>query len=169
MNYFKEFINYINFTDRSRLKRRLHITIGSLISLTLILIIARLAIPGTPVTRVDIWGIAVCIKAAVFLSYQALTTYKARFKRWASPKANMILDIIDTVFWFALFIISIIGAGGGHNTASKALGAIVAILSLVLCGTVGLLSFICVQDYRYFKIHGSVPGATKADALGNMA
>ncbi|KAJ5281496.1 hypothetical protein N7478_006868 [Penicillium angulare] len=132
MNYCKEFISYINFTDRSRLKCRLHIIIASLISLTFVLIIARLAIPGTPVTRVNIWGIAVCIKAAVFLGYQALTTSKARFKQWASLKVNMILDMIDAVFWFALFIISIIGAGGGHNTASKALGAIVAILSLLL-------------------------------------
>ncbi|OOF92576.1 hypothetical protein ASPCADRAFT_21072, partial [Aspergillus carbonarius ITEM 5010] len=144
-----------------RLKRRLHILIASLISLIFILIIARLAIPGTPVTRTNVWGIAVCIKAAVFLAYQVLTTYKDRFKRWASPRANMILDIIDTVFWFALFIISIIGASGGRSAGSKALGAIVAILALVLCGVVGFLSFICVQDYRYFKVHGVVPGAEK--------
>ncbi|EHA18590.1 hypothetical protein ASPNIDRAFT_37807 [Aspergillus niger ATCC 1015] len=123
-------------TDRPRLKRRLHIVIASLIALTFILIIARLATPGTPVTRTNIWGI--CLKAALFLTYQVLTTYKDRFKRWASLKANMILDIIDTLFWFALFIISIIGASGGHSAASKTLGAFVAILSLVLWSMVVL-------------------------------
>ncbi|RAK98146.1 uncharacterized protein BO80DRAFT_362447 [Aspergillus ibericus CBS 121593] len=149
-------------TDRPGLKRRLHILIASLISLTFILIIARLAIPGTPVTRVNVWGIVVCIKAAVFLTYQVLTIYKDRFKRWASPKAYMVLDIIDTVFWFALFIISILGASGGSSAGSKALGAIVAILSLVLCGVVGFLSFLCVQDYRHFKVHGVTLAATKS-------
>ncbi|RDH19317.1 Ubiquitin-conjugating enzyme family protein [Aspergillus niger] len=144
-----------DMTDRPRLKRRLHIVIASLIALTFILIIARLATPGTPVTRTNIWGIVVCLKAALFLTYQVLTTYKDRFKRWASLKANMILDIIDTLFWFALFIISIIGASGGHSAASKTLGAFVAILSLVLCGVVGLLSYLCILDYRYFKAHGT--------------
>ena len=51
--------NFIDLTDRRRLKRRLHILIASLISLIFILIIARLAIPGTPVTRTNVWGIAV--------------------------------------------------------------------------------------------------------------
>ncbi|PYI08398.1 hypothetical protein BO78DRAFT_441868 [Aspergillus sclerotiicarbonarius CBS 121057] len=123
--------DFIDLTDRPRLKRRLHILIASLICLTFIFIIVRLATPGTPVNRANVWGIA-CIKAAIFLTYQVLTTYKDRFKRWASPKANMILDIIDTVFWFALFIISILGAGEGTSAGSKALGAIVAILALVL-------------------------------------
>ncbi|KAL7662208.1 hypothetical protein ACMYSQ_001557 [Aspergillus niger] len=145
-----------DLADRPRIKRRLHILIASLIALTFILIIARLATPGTPATRTNIWGIAVCLKAALFLTYQVLTTYKDRFKRWVSLKANMILDIIDTVFWFALFIISIMGASGGHSAASKTLGAFVAILSLVLCGVVGILSYLCILDYRYFKAHGTL-------------
>ncbi|OJJ73140.1 hypothetical protein ASPBRDRAFT_40761 [Aspergillus brasiliensis CBS 101740] len=150
-----------NTTNRPLIKRRLHILIASLIAITFVLIIARLATPGTPTTRTNIWGIAVCLKAALFLTYQVLTTYNDRFKRWASPKANIILDIIDTVFWFALFIISIMGASGGHSVASKALGAFVAILALVLCGVVGLLSYLCVLDYRYFKSHGA------GDTCGN--
>ncbi|RAH76900.1 hypothetical protein BO86DRAFT_442224 [Aspergillus japonicus CBS 114.51] len=132
--------------NHPRLKLRLHIIIGSLITLIFILIIARVADKGTPTTRTNTWGIAVspprlvrfsqwstqCVKAAVFLAYQTLTTYHERFKRWASPRANMILDIIDTIFWFALFIISIMGASGGHTTSSKALGGIVAVLALTL-------------------------------------
>lgn len=50
-----------DMTDRPRLKRRLHIVIASLIALTFILIIARLATPGTPVTRTNIWGIVVVL------------------------------------------------------------------------------------------------------------
>lgn len=33
-------------------------------------------------------------------------------------------------------------------------------------GVVGFLSFICVQDYRYFKVHGVVPGAEKSVSEG---
>lgn len=66
------------------------------------------------------------------MAYQVVTAHAARFKRWASSKANMILNIIDTVFWFALFIISIMGTSGSHSTSSRALGAIIIILALVL-------------------------------------
>lgn len=44
----------------------------------------------------------------------------------------MTLDIIDTVFWFALLIISIMGAAGGESVNSQALGAVVAGLVAVL-------------------------------------
>ncbi|EYE97116.1 uncharacterized protein EURHEDRAFT_424116, partial [Aspergillus ruber CBS 135680] len=96
-------------------KKRLYITIGSLILVTFVLIIARIADKGTPSTRTNTWGIAVCIKAAVFLAYQVLTTYHRKLQKWASLKVNMTLDIIDTVFWFALFIISIMGAAAGKS------------------------------------------------------
>lgn len=73
-----------------------------------------------------------CIKSALFLAYQLITAHVERLKRWASTKANKILVIIDTVFWFALFIISILGTAGAHSTASRALGVIIIILVLVI-------------------------------------
>lgn len=73
-----------------------------------------------------------CIKAAIFLAYQVLTTYHPKLRKWASLKVNMTLDIIDTVFWFALFIISIKGAAGGRSASSQALRAVVAGLAFVL-------------------------------------
>jgi hypothetical protein len=66
------------------------------------------------------------------MTYQVVTGHVDRFKRWASTKANMILNIIDTVFWFALFIISIMGTSGAHSTSSRALGVIIVLLALVL-------------------------------------
>lgn len=54
-----------DLADRPRIKRRLHILIASLIALTFILIIARLATPGTPATRTNIWGIAVVLSSAI--------------------------------------------------------------------------------------------------------
>lgn len=66
------------------------------------------------------------------MAYQMVTAHVSRLKKWASLKANMILNMIDTVFWFALFIISILGASASRSTASKALGAIVVLLAIVL-------------------------------------
>ncbi|KAF7591051.1 hypothetical protein BBP40_002011 [Aspergillus hancockii] len=145
-----------------KIKFRLHIIIGSLVFLTFILVIARVADKGTPSTRTNTWGIAVCLKSAVFMAYQVVTGHVNRFKRWASTKANMILNIIDTVFWFALFIISIMGTSGANSTSSRALGVIVIVLSLVLCGLAGFLSFICVRDRRYYLQHGALPGTAPA-------
>jgi hypothetical protein len=44
----------------------------------------------------------------------------------------MILSVIDTVFWFALFIITILGTNGAHSPSSRALGGIVATISIIL-------------------------------------
>lgn len=46
-------------TPNPTLKKRLYITIASLILLTFVLIIARIADKGTPSTRTNTWGIAV--------------------------------------------------------------------------------------------------------------
>ncbi|KAK9850704.1 hypothetical protein MYU51_011773 [Penicillium brevicompactum] len=140
------------------LKFRLHIIIGSLVSVVFILIIARIANNGTPKTRTNIWGIAVCLKSAVFMAYQIMTTHMNRLKRWASTKAYMILNIIDTVFWFALFIITIMGTMGSTTESSRALGGITATLIFFLCGFAGLLSFVSIRDRRWFKAHGALPG-----------
>ncbi|KAL4877396.1 hypothetical protein BJY04DRAFT_222145 [Aspergillus karnatakaensis] len=115
-----------------RTKLRLHIVIGSLILITFILAIARVADSGTPRGRTNTWGIVVCVKSAVFMTYQITTTHVNKLKRWGNTKVYVVLNIIDTVFWFALFIISILGAMGSTSTSSKALGAIIIILAIVL-------------------------------------
>ncbi|RHZ59561.1 hypothetical protein CDV55_105282 [Aspergillus turcosus] len=102
------------FENHPKIKLRLHIIIGVLLFLNLVLIIARIANKGTPKTRSNTWGIAVCLKAAIFLAYQVVTAHVERFKRWASAKAYMILNAIDTILWFALFIITILGTNGAH-------------------------------------------------------
>ncbi|KAL6232831.1 hypothetical protein BDW75DRAFT_246902 [Aspergillus navahoensis] len=141
-----------------RTKLKLHIIIGALVLLTFILTIARVADSGTPRARTNTWGIAVCVKSAVFMAYQVLTAHVDRLKRWANTKVNVVLNIIDTVFWFALIIISIMGAIGSRSVSSRALGAIVVILAIFLCPLAGILSWICIRERRYYKIHGAFPG-----------
>ncbi|KAJ5817061.1 hypothetical protein N7447_009294 [Penicillium robsamsonii] len=140
------------------LKFRLHIIIGASVFIVFILIIARIANSGTPKTRTNIWGIAVCLKSAAFMAYQILTTHMDRLKRWASTKAYMILNIIDTIFWFALFIITIMGTTGSTSGSSRALGGITATLVFFLCGFSGILAFVSIRDRRFFKANGRLPG-----------
>ncbi|KAJ9491849.1 hypothetical protein VN97_g1423 [Penicillium thymicola] len=140
------------------LKFRLHILIGAWVFIVLIFIIARIANSGTPKTRTNVWGIAVCLKSAVFMACQIMTTHMDRLKRWASTKAYMILNIIDTVFWFALFIITIMGTTGSTSESSRALGGITATLVFFVCGFSGLLAFVSIRDRRFFKAHGFLPG-----------
>ncbi|OJJ52435.1 hypothetical protein ASPSYDRAFT_164463 [Aspergillus sydowii CBS 593.65] len=141
-----------------RWKFKLHIAIGLLVFITFILAIARIADGGTPKSRTNTWGIAVCVKSAVFMAYQITTAHVNRLKRWANTKVNITLNIIDTVFWFALFIITIMGSMGSTSSSSKALGAITIILAFILVPLAGYLSFLCICERRYYKRHGMLPG-----------
>ncbi|CAG8048394.1 unnamed protein product [Penicillium nalgiovense] len=144
------------------IKFRLHIIMGALLLIVFILLIARFADSGTPKTRTNVWGIVVCIKSAVFMAYQIMTTHMSRLKRWASTKVYMILNAIDTVFWFALFVITIMGTRGSTTGSSQALGGVAATLVFFLCGLTGFLTFVCIRDWRFFKAHGFLPGAKPA-------
>ncbi|KAL5334112.1 hypothetical protein BJX70DRAFT_391663 [Aspergillus crustosus] len=148
----------VSYEEIPRTKFRLHIAIGILILATFILAIARVADAGTPRGRTNTWGIVVCVKSAVFMAYQIATSHVNKLKRWANTKVNIVLNIIDTVFWFALFIISILGAMASRSTASRALGAIIIILAIVLCPLAAFISFVCIKERRYYKRHGALPG-----------
>ncbi|KAG2421376.1 hypothetical protein HFD88_005351 [Aspergillus terreus] len=147
--------------NHPKIKLRLHITLGVFLVLIFIFVIARLANPGTPPNRSSTWGIAVTIKSALFLAYQLCTEHVERFEKWASPKANMILNMIDTVFWFVLFVITIKATAGACSGSSCPLGGVVATLAFILCCLAVFLSFICVRDWRYYKVYGVLPGTVK--------
>ncbi|KAJ5744569.1 hypothetical protein N7533_009439 [Penicillium manginii] len=147
----------LSILGRPVTKPRLHMIIGGLVLLVFILTISRLAIKGTPSTRANSWGIAVCLKSGIFLAYQMLTAHVERFKKWASTKANMILNIVDTVFWLALFIITIMATMGATSEASRALGGIIATLVAILLSLDGMLSYISILERRYHKHHSSPP------------
>lgn len=66
------------------------------------------------------------------MAYQVMTGHVNRLKRWANTKVNITLNIVDTVFWLALFVITIMGAMGATSTSSKALGAIIIVLAIML-------------------------------------
>ncbi|KAL3478488.1 hypothetical protein BJX99DRAFT_256385 [Aspergillus californicus] len=149
-----------------RTKFRLHIAIGALILITFILGIARVADKGTPPGRMNTWGIAVCVKSAVFMAYQIVTGHVEKMKRWGNTKVNIVLNILDTVFWFALFVLSIMGAMGSKSVSSKVLAALVIILAITLCPLAGFLSFICIRERLHYKQYGVLPGGVGKSSPG---
>ncbi|XXH04522.1 hypothetical protein Hte_010938 [Hypoxylon texense] len=87
----------------SRFKFRVHMVQLSLISLVVLLSIVRIAI-ALP-QRAHIMGIAIGIKSILFISYQLLTEHTVKFQKWASPKANFILNVIDIPFWAVIMFL----------------------------------------------------------------
>lgn len=65
------------------------------------------------------------------ISYQILTEHTLRFRRWASTKANAILNCLEVVFWLAVLIVTG-GTVGGASGSAAALSALVLVLVIVL-------------------------------------
>ena len=68
------------------------------------------------------------IKSLIFIAYQLATHYTARFIRFASLKANFVLNAIDVVFWLTGFILTIMGIGAG----ATGVGVVLLLVILVI-------------------------------------
>ncbi|KAI0138695.1 hypothetical protein F4776DRAFT_663065 [Hypoxylon sp. NC0597] len=114
----------------SRFKFRVHIVQLSLITLVVILSIARIAM-GSP-QRAHTMGIAIGLKSIAFILYQVLTEHTEKFQKWASKKTNLILNCVEIPFWGVLMVMLLsvnvqVCVGG-----SCAVSWIIALLSIVL-------------------------------------
>lgn len=114
----------------TRYNRPTHIAQALLVLIAFIVGCALMANTSMPRSRSTTLILVYSIKSAVFLLYQYLTMHKERFTRWASLKANFILDTFDCLLWFTAFIISCMGGGrcGGSSCALMGIAATVALL-----------------------------------------
>lgn len=71
------------------------------------------------------------VKSMIFIGYQILTERIPKFHRFASLKANMVLNILEAVFWIALVAITG-GALGGCVAPMCAINGIILTIALVL-------------------------------------
>ncbi|KAF3035121.1 hypothetical protein E8E12_005437 [Didymella heteroderae] len=124
----KVFDNFYAFADR--FNRLIHITQALLVLIAFIVGCALMANTSMPRSRSTTLVLVYSIKSAVFLLYQYLSTHVERFRRWASLKANFILDAFDCLLWFTAFVISCMGGGRcvGSSCALMGLAATVALL-----------------------------------------
>ncbi|KAJ4338939.1 hypothetical protein N0V87_003626 [Didymella glomerata] len=118
------------YAAADRFNRTIHITQALLVLVAFIVGCALIANPSMPRSRSTTLILVYSIKSALFLLYQYLTTHAQRFTRWASLKANFILDTFDCLLWFTAFIISCMGGGrcGGSSCALVGVAATVALL-----------------------------------------
>ncbi|KAI0376828.1 hypothetical protein F5Y04DRAFT_285506 [Hypomontagnella monticulosa] len=86
----------------SRFKFTVHIVQLILITLVIILSIVRFSMKEVPPQRAHIMGIAIGAKSTIFILYQVLTEHTQKFAKWASKKANFVLNCLDVPFWGAV-------------------------------------------------------------------
>lgn len=65
------------------------------------------------------------------ITYQVLTEHTLRFRKWASTKANAILNCLEVVFWLAVLVVTG-GTVGGASGAAAALSALVLVIAIGL-------------------------------------
>lgn len=121
--------NFLAFANR--FNRTIHIAQALLVFTAFITGCALLANTSMPRSRSSTLIFVYAIKSAVFLLYQYLTTHVQRFSKWASLKANFLLDTLDCLLWFTAFIVMCMG-GGRCVGSSCALLGVAATVALAL-------------------------------------
>ncbi|CCF45850.1 hypothetical protein CH063_14794 [Colletotrichum higginsianum] len=151
----------------TRYRTKVHILQLVLMTVAIILTIARMAMP-VPTTRANMMALTMVslsaeekhsggLKSLIIIGYQLLTTHKQRFKKWASLKANAILNTIEIVFWFVAFGLLCSANGTFCTGASCALSWVVTLIVMVLIVLAFQTSVVSIKDYRYFKNYGVNP------------
>ncbi|KAL0767386.1 hypothetical protein CaCOL14_010236 [Colletotrichum acutatum] len=137
----------------ARYKTKIHIAQVALMILAIILTIWRMAMP-VPFTRGNIMALTMGFKSLIIIGYQLLTTHKERFKKWASLKANAILNTMEIVFWFVAFGLLCQANGRFCTGGSCAISWIVTLIVMVLIVLAFQTSVVSIKDYRYWKNFG---------------
>ncbi|KAI5369526.1 hypothetical protein Slin15195_G004020 [Septoria linicola] len=130
-----------------RWKNRIHWIQIALILSAIVLSIGRLTIKSPPPSRANVLSITMGIKSLIVIAYQYLTEHKARFKKWASSKANAILNSMEVVFWLTVVIVTG-GLVGRETGAATALSTSILLLALTLCLISAWVAVISIKIHR---------------------
>ncbi|CAI6333270.1 unnamed protein product [Periconia digitata] len=87
---------------------------------------------GIPVTRSDTISIVMGAKTLVFLLYQIITTHVAKFHRWQSLRAYLIMNTLEILFWSAVVILTFMGVARLCVGTHCGLGWVTAVLAIAL-------------------------------------
>ncbi|WVW81140.1 hypothetical protein I302_103131 [Kwoniella bestiolae CBS 10118] len=142
--------------DQLRHIDRIHYAQIGLALFNILLGIIRAATKKSNLTRADTWIIVVSIKTCIVITYQLLSEKRPRLQRWSSVKANMILNIIEVVFWFAALIINGMSFKG-FSALGKGLGVLIMLSSIVLLTLSLLVAWVSIRIHRFLKSKGYHP------------
>ncbi|KAL0938358.1 uncharacterized protein CTRU02_204968 [Colletotrichum truncatum] len=136
-----------------RYKTKVHILQLAIMLVAIILTIARMAMPVIT-TRANMMALTMGIKSLIIIGYQLLTTHKERFKKWASLKANAILNTLEILFWFVALGLLFQANTRFCTGPSCALSWIVTLLCAVLIVLAFQTSVVSIKEHRHFKNYG---------------
>ncbi|PSN67067.1 hypothetical protein BS50DRAFT_381392 [Corynespora cassiicola Philippines] len=142
-------------------KTKLLIAIVSLASLGLILSIARVALPDAIPSRSLIMVIVFCVKSLLAITYEVVTEHLSSMRRFASAKANMILNILEPLFWFTAFVLNCMAASTRCVGSFCGLTIVLILLTLTAVFMTLCLAVISVHEWRYSKADRKYMGASE--------
>jgi len=104
----------------------------------------------------------------IIILYQVVTGHSARFHKWASLKANMILNCLEVVFWGAVVFLGIQANMNYCVGTNCTLSWVVCIIGGTLSTVASYTAVVSIMDWKYFKATGikrgsSVPLKNEAD------
>ncbi|KAH8665898.1 hypothetical protein BGZ60DRAFT_432073 [Tricladium varicosporioides] len=115
--------------------------------------------PGAPPSRANTMALGMGAKSLIIILYQVITEHSARCRKWASLKANMILNSLEIVFWAAVVFLMI-------QANMKFCVGTNCVLSWCVCCVAGLLSIfaaytatVSIMEWKYFKATGMHRGS----------
>ncbi|KAI1498345.1 hypothetical protein F5X99DRAFT_412152 [Biscogniauxia marginata] len=105
-----------------------------------------------PMTRTDSMALAMGAKSIIIILYQVLSEHVRSFHKWASKKANLILNSLEIVFWAAVAFMAI-----QSNTTRTCTGTscflnwAVVVLAIQVSLISVYTSWVSLIEYREFK------------------
>lgn len=72
------------------------------------------------------------VKSIIIITYQLVTEHMARFARWRSFKANVILNCIEIVFWLAAIVVKFMGISRRCSGGSCAVNWIIVLVAMAI-------------------------------------
>ncbi|GJD03162.1 hypothetical protein ColKHC_11987 [Colletotrichum higginsianum] len=128
--------------------------------------VVRMFLPNAPRGRSGTMALGMGAKSLVFILYQVLTEHVSSLKRWASLKANLILNGLEIVFWAAVAYMSIQSNTQGQCIGTTCvLGWVVVVVGILLSIIAAWATAISWLDFRYFKANGVTRGSLRQHQL----
>ncbi|CAG9972562.1 unnamed protein product [Clonostachys byssicola] len=135
-------------------KFREHIIQLILVTLVIILCGVYLSMPGVIPVRSEIMAIPFSVKSIVIIAYQLLTEHTQRFSKWASTKANAILNCLETVFWLTLIVLKFMGISRTCTGGSCGVNVFLTLVIMVVFVLTVHVAVLSVIERRNFKRYG---------------
>ncbi|KFY25618.1 hypothetical protein V493_04561 [Pseudogymnoascus sp. VKM F-4281 (FW-2241)] len=110
-------------------------------------------------------GLSMAGKGMVFLAYQIITENVRSCKRFASTKANMILNIIETVAWPAAAGVTVYGIMQFCIGIGCTLSYVMIGLAAVLTFVSGFSAWVSIKEHKVYKATGQKPGDMELEVM----